>query len=250
LTFKAGTDDLRESPVLPVIAALMGRGHTVRIYDPSLDIDSSVRHHMQHSRHAEDGVGILMQQLSDLMCDTPEDACAKADTIVVAHPDPAFREAIIRRRPEQRVVDLVRVFDRQEGWPEMRSAGMDDYLQKPASREAILEKLSKWTGKQAGTSLNILLVEDDPAYAGVTKTILIKAGHEVQVAVNGLDAVRSVHQSDFDAILMDVEMPVMDGMEAASRIRTMKGMKAATPIIALTGHAMPEKSRTYTGICW
>lgn len=250
LTFKAGTDDLRESPMLPVIADLLGRGHTVKIYDPNLDIDSSVRHHMQHSAHAEDSVGTLMQQLPDLMCDTPEDACAKVDTIVVSHPDPAFREAIIRRRPEQRVVDLVRVFDRQEGWPEMRSAGMDDYLQKPAGREAILEKLSKWTNKLAGASLNILLAEDDPAYAGVTKTILNKAGHEVHVAGNGLDAVRSVHQNDFDAILMDVEMPEMSGMEAASRIRTIQGMKGATPIIALTSHAKPEKSQTYTGICW
>ncbi len=250
LTFKPGTDDLRESPMLPVIAALLGRGYTVRIYDPNLDLESSVRHHMQHSSHAKNDVGILMQQLPDLMCDTPEDACAKADTIVVSHPDPAFRKAIIRRRPEQRVVDLVRVFDRQEGWPKMRSAGMDDYLQKPAGREAMLAKLNKWTSKLAGASLNILLAEDDPSYAGVAKTILTKAGHKVHVAGNGLDAVRSVHQNDFDAILMDVAMPKMSGVEATSRIRAMQGTKAATPIIALTGLATPEKSQTYTGICW
>ncbi len=250
LTFKAGTDDLRESPMLAVIAALLGRGCKVKIFDPNLDIDSSVRHHIQHSSHAKDAAGQLMKTLPELMRDTPEDACDKVDTIVVSHPDPAFRNAITRRGRDQHVVDLARVFDREEGWPEMRTVGMDDFLQKPAGRSQLLEKLSQWTGKLAGGALNILLAEDDPSYAAATKAILTKAGHKVRVVENGIEALRHVSRENFDAIFMDVEMPKMTGLDATSRIRAMHGIKAATPIIALTGLAQPEKSQTYTGICW
>ncbi|NQU58424.1 MAG: nucleotide sugar dehydrogenase [Rhodospirillales bacterium] len=250
LTFKAGTDDLRESPMLAVITALLGHGYKVKIFDPNLDIDSSVRHHIQHSSHAKDAAGDLMRKLPKLMCNTPEDACKKVDTIVVSHPDPAFRNAVTRRGRDQHVVDLARVFDREEGWPEMRQAGMDDFLQKPAGRSQLLGKLSQWTGKLSGGALNILLAEDDPSYAAVTKAILIKAGHKVRIVKNGIEALRQVNRESFDAILMDVEMPDMTGLEATSRIRSMHGIKSTMPIIALTGLAQPERSNTYSGICW
>jgi CheY-like chemotaxis protein len=49
---------------------------------------------------------------------------------------------------------------------------------------------------------------------------------------------------------MDISMPVMDGYESASAIRSLPGIKSHTPIIAMTALAVPEQSRTYSGICW
>ncbi len=68
-------------------------------------------------------------------------------------------------------------------------------------------------------SLNILLVEDNKVNALVAKTFCTKQGHEVEVAVNGQEAVEKVKQGHYDLIIMDNHMPVMDGIEATRVIR-------------------------------
>ncbi len=74
------------------------------------------------------------------------------------------------------------------------------------------------TGHGAG-GLRILLAEDNPVNQTVVARLLQNRGHTVIVAGNGREAVSAVGEGDFDVVLMDVEMPVMDGLEATGRIR-------------------------------
>ena len=80
-------------------------------------------------------------------------------------------------------------------------------------------------------NLNILVVEDNKINQMVTKKLLEKNGHSYQMAENGLEALQLVEQNTFDIILMDINMPVMNGIEASIKMRSL-GIK--TPIIALT----------------
>ena len=86
----------------------------------------------------------------------------------------------------------------------------------------------------------VLLVEDDPSNRIPTQKLLEKAGHEVTLAENGRQAVELLATNDFDCVLMDIQMPVMDGIEATRVIRESAtlGPKKNVPIIALTAYAM------------
>jgi CheY-like chemotaxis protein len=93
----------------------------------------------------------------------------------------------------------------------------------------------------AERSLDILLVEDNPVNQIVGRRLLEKAGHLVTLASNGREAVESSLDHTFDVILMDLQMPEMDGLEATSVIRDRDRRRGThTHIIALTAHALPE----------
>lgn len=85
--------------------------------------------------------------------------------------------------------------------------------------------------------LRILVAEDTPANQVVARAMLEKMGHRVQVVGDGDEAVSAAAAGTFDLILMDVQMPTMDGYEAASRIRQLDSAKAGVPIVALTAFA-------------
>ncbi|MFP4397769.1 MAG: PAS domain S-box protein [Desulfonatronovibrio sp.] len=89
--------------------------------------------------------------------------------------------------------------------------------------------------------LNILLAEDDSLNQLFIKRILEKEGHNVNLAKNGKEAVDMLQEQNFDCILMDIQMPVMTGIEATKTIResTSLGAKKDVPIIAVTAHAQP-----------
>ncbi|MBO9551931.1 response regulator [Pseudomonas sp.] len=86
----------------------------------------------------------------------------------------------------------------------------------------------------------ILLVEDNPVNQLVAKGMLAKLGCQVQVATQGVEALEWLEREDFDLVLMDCNMPVMDGYEASRRIR-QSGRWPELPIVALTANAMPEE---------
>ncbi|MGI9518002.1 MAG: ATP-binding protein [Pirellulaceae bacterium] len=88
--------------------------------------------------------------------------------------------------------------------------------------------------------LNILLAEDVELNAQITTNYLERMGHNVTVAENGLAALLACESNDYDAILMDVEMPEMDGLEATREIRKKENGSAPVPIIAMTAHALAE----------
>jgi len=86
---------------------------------------------------------------------------------------------------------------------------------------------------------HVLLVEDNPINQGVAKAMLAKLGLTWQLADNGAEAVERVREADFDLVLMDCQMPVMDGFQATAAIRRLPlGRGSTLPIIALTANAM------------
>ena len=87
--------------------------------------------------------------------------------------------------------------------------------------------------------LKILIAEDTPANQKVVKAILEKRGHRVEIVRNGRHVVARAQQGDFDLILMDVQMPEMDGFQATRMIRSAGDPRVACiPIVAITAHAM------------
>jgi signal transduction histidine kinase len=87
--------------------------------------------------------------------------------------------------------------------------------------------------------LRVLLAEDTPANQKLIQRILTKRGHQIQVAKNGQEAVDLLERQSFDVVLMDVQMPVMDGFQATAAIRASQSAEGArVPIIAMTAHAM------------
>jgi CheY-like chemotaxis protein len=87
--------------------------------------------------------------------------------------------------------------------------------------------------------LRILLAEDNPVNQMVAGRLLQNHGHLVQLAANGYEALAALEASPFDLVLMDAQMPVMDGFEAARAIREKEKLRGGhVPIIALTAHVM------------
>ncbi len=90
--------------------------------------------------------------------------------------------------------------------------------------------------------LNILLAEDNEINQKIIQYSLTNAGYEVDIAKNGQEAIDKYNEGDYDLVLMDVQMPILDGFEATAYIRNMESLgvnnKKHTPIVALTANAM------------
>lgn len=89
----------------------------------------------------------------------------------------------------------------------------------------------------AGKALRILLVEDNPINQKVALLMLKKLGYRADVAANGLEALKALESHHYDVILMDIQMPGMDGIEATKRIRECR-LNRSVIIIAITAHAL------------
>jgi CheY-like chemotaxis protein len=91
----------------------------------------------------------------------------------------------------------------------------------------------------SGLPLRILLAEDNPVNQMVAARLLENRGHLVKVAATGLEALTALESNLFDLVLMDAQMPVMDGLDATRAIREKEKVSCGhVPIIALTAHAM------------
>ncbi|PKN21558.1 MAG: hypothetical protein CVU68_07235 [Deltaproteobacteria bacterium HGW-Deltaproteobacteria-3] len=133
-----------------------------------------------------------------------------------------------------------------------KSLGVHAYLLKPCRHKDLLRSISAVfvqpestrlpRGKPSGEKkkqLHILLAEDNLVNQKVAKGLLERDGHSVVIANNGREAVEKYGAEQFDLILMDVQMPDMDGFEATAQIRAQEqGTTRHIPIIALTAHAM------------
>lgn len=85
---------------------------------------------------------------------------------------------------------------------------------------------------------NVLVAEDSSVIQNLTKKILQIQNYEISSVKNGNEVLKKLEKNNYDVILMDINMPQMDGMECARQIRSLKdGKKAKTPIIAITGNA-------------
>ena len=186
----------------------------------------------------------------------------------------------IHRTP---AIILVTAYGREEMMQKSEAEGLDGFLIKPVNPSMLFDMIMQTFGKdkdqqpkvsyrkdqeiealKAIDGAHILLVEDNEINQQVAQEILADAGFKVSIANNGLEAVTLVKESVFDAVLMDVQMPVMDGYTATRKIRELQltahssklkaddggillgsgGQQPATsdqrpiPIIAMTAHAM------------
>ena len=146
-----------------------------------------------------------------------------------------------------------------------RNLGIAAYLIKPVKQSALLDAIMTVLGsvepsetpmplitrhmlKDDALTARILLAEDNPVNQKIAFNMLTKRGHDVVVAGNGKEALELLYDKDglpFDIILMDVQMPEMDGLEATAAIRDRERKTGAhIPIVALTAHAMKGDRET------
>jgi two-component system sensor histidine kinase/response regulator len=135
-----------------------------------------------------------------------------------------------------------------------RELGLEAYLSKPVRPSELFDTIVTVTGHEAEASpklvtrhstrearqaRSILLAEDNEVNQLLATRILEKLGHHASIAHNGAEALAAVKQARFDLVLMDVQMPVMGGFEAAQAIRALEADSGTrTPIVALTANAM------------
>ncbi|MGH1569400.1 ATP-binding protein [Methylobacterium sp. P31] len=98
----------------------------------------------------------------------------------------------------------------------------------------------------AARGSDVLLAEDLEINQDIARSILEAAGHRVDVAADGVRAVEAVQQRAYDLVLMDVQMPVMDGIAAARHIRSLGPTYADLPIVALTANVLPHQIQAFT----
>ncbi len=161
---------------------------------------------------------------------------------------------------------MVTAYGREEVMQQARKAQLDGFLIKPVNQSVLFNTIMEVFGQKTDRKTRspawhipqnkdlesvrgakILLVEDNEVNQQVASELLEKAGLTVTVAENGREAIQAVKASRFDLILMDIQMPDMDGYEATKAIRayeTGKGQESNlspvsfTPIVAITAHAM------------
>jgi PAS domain S-box-containing protein len=136
-----------------------------------------------------------------------------------------------------------------------RELGMAGYLMKPVGQNELLDAILRVLGSKDSMEpqvlvtqhslredrrpLRILLAEDNAVNQKLASHILEKNGHIVLTASNGREALDKLENDTFDLVLMDVQMPVLDGFEATARIREREVQTGAhLPVIAMTAHAM------------
>jgi signal transduction histidine kinase/DNA-binding response OmpR family regulator/HPt (histidine-containing phosphotransfer) domain-containing protein len=169
------------------------------------------------------------------------------------------REIRADRDLEQTPILLLSSIGRQETGEQCKEIGIEGYLNKPIRRNELRKAIEAVLGLPAGwkkqteaelitghtqveecrKDIRILLAEDYPTNQQVAMRHLERAGYQVDLAKTGKEAMEIYRQQHHDLILMDIQMPEMDGYEATSAIRKMeKDGETRTPIVAMTAHAM------------
>jgi CheY-like chemotaxis protein len=133
---------------------------------------------------------------------------------------------------------------------------VNGYLVKPIAQHGLLEAIRQVIGARAtpdrapsapavtpmraARRLRVLVAEDNPVNQKLAQHLLERRGHTPILVTNGREAVDALRANEFDLVLMDLQMPEMDGFEATASIRTRErqGSAPRVPIVALTAHAM------------
>lgn len=159
-------------------------------------------------------------------------------------------EATRRIRAQARFRDLpvivMTAHDTADDWAIYLRAGVNDQVAKPIVPENLFAKLRQWDRRTlhplrvpAFPGARVLIVEDVAANRDLLRELLEDAGIEVSEAVDGQEGVTKVASGHFDLVMMDVQMPVMDGFAATGQIRADSRF-AKLPIVAVTAHALAD----------
>jgi signal transduction histidine kinase/CheY-like chemotaxis protein len=163
----------------------------------------------------------------------------------------------LRARPDARQLPIIMLSsaDRPEHIPEANTLDVCRCITKPVTQSILLNGITSALGTARAdqcpaedftadrcehfVSRNILLADDGVVNRAVAVGLLEKRGHQVTAVENGQRALEAIRKSAFDLVLMDVQMPVLDGFAATAAIRELEAESGArTPIIAMTAHAM------------
>ena len=198
--------------------------------------------------------------MATLAARLPDAGTADFDAILIDSqmPDPdGFATArLLRERHGTATPPLLLLAHRggQEIVDRAHAAGFRDLLVKPAEPDLMLARLLSMFQPAGSTASpealpapapapsiahrRALIVDDNPLNLELTGALLARHGMDTATATNGAEALQALLEQDFDLILMDSQMPVMNGIEATRRIRALPTAKAAVPIIGLTGNAL------------
>ena len=141
---------------------------------------------------------------------------------------------------------LVELMDGEIGVMSTEGQGSYFWFRITLPRAARLEPAAEGGAETAGyAGARILIAEDLPMNRELAGAILARAGHEVDMAEDGEQALEKARSGDYDIILMDIQMPKMDGLSATRAIRALAGARGQVPIVALTANALPDQVREF-----
>ena len=162
-----------------------------------------------------------------------------AKVIMLTSGGPAFGFANAGPQPRATAVD--RTIVSQLTKPVKQSDLLDAILTafgEPPAKERLRGRRARRLRRAFGRRLSILVAEDNPTNQKLVVLLLEQHGHRVTTVATGREAVAKAGDGPFDVILMDVQMPDMDGFEATEAIRRRENAGVHTPIVAMTAHAM------------
>ncbi len=191
--------------------------------------------------------------------------CVLADAAMSSPAGMALAEAWQGSEHAEKLIMLLDTEQQRQNLKHLRELGVDAHLVKPIAPDDLMEALQLVSGQRSESGplfdpfvfsdrisldesgpLEVLLVEDNPVNQELAERLLKKRGYHVTLANNGAEAVECFEKSRFDLILMDMQMPVMDGIEAAESIRSREMRRSwvvsqdfkPVCIIAMTANAM------------
>ena len=163
-----------------------------------------------------------------------------------------------RLRGDARFEDTKLVLVSSVDVPQAGQPRYDAILPKPVRHHVLLESLARLYGAEppapvaapvlstaSAAAGRVLLAEDNKVNRQVALIQLNRAGYTVDTAANGVEAVAAARRGDYDLILMDIQMPAMDGIEATRKIRAFGDRRGRVPIVAITAHAMAGAREQY-----